>query len=94
MPEDQQNQCFPKFKYHHLPFHPNLLHKTRDLPGVALVTTFIMYGDFSAKLQQIAMLLLQAFTASNQQTLDSFPRTLGGRIKLIGTPYYPPYHKL
>ena len=25
-------------------------------PGVALVTTFIMHGDFSAKLQQIAQL--------------------------------------
>ena len=30
----------------------------RDLPGHAVDITFFMHGDFSAKLQQIAMLLL------------------------------------
>jgi len=35
---------------------------TRDLPGIALVITFLMYGDFSAKMHQIAMLfILQSF---------------------------------
>ena len=32
----------------------------------------------------------KAFTASNHQTSDSFPRKLGGLIKLKGTCYYPP----
>ena len=34
------------------------LFETRDLPSIALVITFFMHGDFSAKLHQIALLFI------------------------------------
>ena len=39
----------------------------RDLPGDALVITFFMHGDFSAKLRQIRMQFLLQKTANNAQ---------------------------
>ena len=55
-----QNMGAPK-KFFANPIFKNYCNYTRDLPGVALVITGIMHGDFSAKQQPInAMILLRA----------------------------------
>lgn len=52
---------------------------TRDLPGIALVITLLMYGDFSTKMHQIAMLFI--FTKLSQLVTSKVSTAFLGNLK-------------